>query len=62
MKLHKELKKILKIYKSHNPTLIRNKNHQIWKLNTGKIVVVPKTPSDYRAWKNVARDFKKAAA
>lgn len=32
--------------------LVRERNHQIWRDSRGRVVVLPKTPSDFRAVKN----------
>lgn len=44
---------------AHNFTLIRDKNHQVWKHTSGAQVVVGKTISDARAFKNIERDIRK---
>ena len=58
MKIPKELKKLVKKY---DATLIRSKNHLVYKLPNGNKVTVAKTPSCPRHWKNTERDFKNAA-
>jgi hypothetical protein len=54
---NKELRKMLK---ECGAVLVRDKNHQVWRLKNGKNFVCPKTPSDWRVAKNNIRDLRKA--
>ena len=58
MKIDRKLRKIVKEY---NATLIRSKNHLIYELPNGNKVTVAKTPSCSRYWKNTEKNFKNAA-
>jgi len=51
--------KVHNLMTSHNFTLLRDKNHQVWKHTSGAQVVVAKTISDHRALKNIERDVRK---
>ncbi len=47
-----EEKRVREILKEHHAVLARSNKHAVWKLPTGQDVVLPSTPSDFRAWKN----------
>jgi hypothetical protein len=41
-------------------SLVRCKNHAVWKHISGAQVVTPKTPSCSRVFKNIERDIQRA--
>jgi len=51
---------ILDQLKRAGAVLVRNKNHQIWRLPNGRNYVMAQTPSDRRAERNQARELRKA--
>jgi hypothetical protein len=56
-KMGKEFKKLMA---ENNYELVRSKKHLIWKHKIlGGIITTPKTPSDWRALKNIQRDIRK---
>ena len=53
-------KHIRKLMKNNKYFLFRMKNHAVWKHSiTGKKITTPKTPSDIRTLKNIAKEIKK---
>ena len=55
-KMGKEIKKLMK---ENNYELVRAKKHLIWKHKVfGGMITTPKTPSDWRALKNIQRDIR----
>tara|TARA_B100000575_G_scaffold265455_1_gene242025 strand:- start:93 stop:350 length:258 start_codon:yes stop_codon:yes gene_type:complete len=55
-KMGKEIKKLMK---ENNYELVRSKRHLIWKHRIfGGMITTPKTPSDWRALKNIQRDIR----
>lgn len=47
-----EEKRVRMLLKEHKAVLVRQNKHEMWKLANGGGLVLPSTPSDYRAWKN----------
>lgn len=43
---------IIKALKSCGAVLLRQKNHQVWRLPNGRNYVISQTPSDHRAARN----------
>ena len=55
-----KFKDIRKLMKNNKYFLFRMKKHAVWKHSiTGKIITTPKTPSDIRTLKNIAKEIKK---
>ena len=56
-------KEIKKLMKENDYELVRSKKHLIWKHKIfGGMITTPKTPSDWRALKNVQRDIRRQLA
>ena len=56
-------KEIKKLMKENDYELIRSKKHFIWKHKIfGGMITTPKTPSDWRALKNIQRDIRRQLA
>lgn len=47
-----EEKRVRTLLREHKAVLDRQNKHEVWKLPSGLTIVLPCTPSDYRAWKN----------
>lgn len=43
---------VLTTIREHGGRLVRHKRHLAYRFPTGRVFVVPKTPSDHRAWHN----------
>lgn len=41
---------VLRLIAEHGGTLVRQRKHHIYRFPSGKVFVVPNTPSDIRAW------------
>jgi len=55
-------KQITNHMRSIGAVLVRSKNHNVWRLKNGRIVVTSCTPSDWRAFKNTLKDIRRAMA
>jgi hypothetical protein len=43
---------VLQIIDEHGGRLVRKKRHLVFQFPTGQVLIVPKTPSDARVWRN----------
>jgi hypothetical protein len=55
-------KEILHYMGSVGAVLVRSKRHNVWRLPNGRVVVTSQSPSDFRVFKNIVRDVKRALA
>lgn len=54
-----EAKKQVEVLLRRHTTKLREKNHNVFLLPSGRRVIAPKSPSDGRAWKNKLAFLKK---
>lgn len=52
-------KEVLRLLKEQDAVRVRTNNHPVWKFPSGRIWIVPLTPSDHHSWQNNLADLKR---